>query len=168
LIQSYRKYGTTKILQVYAFYTNHDDDNRNQEDETVPHREADQGTILRFVEVSSGTGSAGGCILPGIQTVDAIFDEMSDAAYCDHWVSNVYSRTEFLTILEDTLGFTPQVDFNAGVVAAGEAQIESTVTGNTPPPHSVSVMDPSEALKNQNQVYLPINNALSPVGYVIS
>ena len=27
----------------------------------------------------------------------------------------------------------PQVDFNAGVVAAGEAQIESTVTGNTSP-----------------------------------
>ena len=25
-----------------------------------------------------------------------------------------------------------QVDFNAGVVAAGEAQIESTVTGNEP------------------------------------
>ena len=34
--------------------------------------------------------------------------------------------------LEDTLGFTPKVDFNAGVVAAGEAQIESTVTGNAP------------------------------------
>ena len=33
--------------------------------------------------------------------------------------------------LEDVLGFVPKVDFNAGgVVAAGEAQIESTVTGN--------------------------------------
>ena len=35
-------------------------------------------------------------------------------------------------LAQDTLGFTPKVDFNAGVVAAGEAQIESTVTGNTP------------------------------------
>lgn len=33
---------------------------------------------------------------------------------------------------QETLGFTPKVDFNAGVVAAGEAQIESTVTGNAP------------------------------------
>ena len=33
----------------------------------------------------------------------------------------------FLDTLYDTLCFTPKVDFNAGVVAAGEAQIESTV-----------------------------------------
>lgn len=42
----------------------------------------------------------------------------------------MFSRTEFLSTLHDTLGFEPKVDFNAGVVAAGEAQIESTVTGN--------------------------------------
>jgi hypothetical protein len=55
------------------------------------------------------------------------------------------------------------VDFNAGVVAAGEAQIESTVTGNDP--RFVS-SDKESALKDQSQVYLPINNALSSVGYV--
>jgi hypothetical protein len=54
-----------------------------------------------------------------------------------------------------------QVDFNAGVVAAGEAQIESTVTGNT---STVVVSDTTAALKDQSQVYLPINNALSQVG----
>jgi len=53
---------------------------------------------------------------------------VSYPAYFDHWVSNVVSREGFLDTLYDTLGFTPKVDFNAGVVAAGEAQIESTVS----------------------------------------
>ena len=56
-----------------------------------------------------------------------------------------------------------QVDFNAGVVAAGEAQIESTVTGNASP---LVTNDPSEALRDRAQVFLPTNNALSPVGHV--
>jgi len=55
------------------------------------------------------------------------------------------------------------VDFNAGVVAAGEAQIESTVMGNTP---SIETTDPLVALADRSQVYLPTNNALSPVGHV--
>jgi hypothetical protein len=57
--------------------------------------------------------------------------------------------------------FLFQVDFNAGVVAAGEAQIESTVTGNEP---NVSTVDKAAILRDQSQVYLPINNALSSVG----
>ena len=69
----------------------------------------------------------------------------------------------FLRTLEDTLGFTPKVDFNAGVVAAGEAQIESTVTGNTSP---LLTADPAAALRDTGQVFLPTNNALSPVGHV--
>jgi hypothetical protein len=100
----------------------------------------------------------------GLQHVDAKFiDETSQAAYCDHWVSNVFDRTEFLDTLHDTLGFTPKVDFNAGVVAAGEAQIESTVTGNTA---GTIITNIEQALQDQNQVYLPINNALSEVGHV--
>lgn len=67
-------------------------------------------------------------------------------------------------MLEDTLGFTPKVDFNAGVVAAGEAKIESTVTGNQGNPAPIS--DSTEILRDQSQVYLPINNALSKVGHV--
>ena len=55
------------------------------------------------------------------------------------------------------------MDFNAGVVAAGEAQIESTVMGNTP---SIETTDPLVALADRSQVYLPTNNALSPVGHV--
>ena len=55
------------------------------------------------------------------------------------------------------------MDFNAGVVAAGEAQIESTVMGNTP---SIETNDPLVALADRSQVYLPTNNALSPVGHV--
>ena len=31
------------------------------------------------------------------------------------------SRVGFLKTMEETLGFTPKVDFNAGVVAAGDA-----------------------------------------------
>jgi len=91
------------------------------------------------------------------------FDGTSIPAYSDHWVSNVTDREAFLDVLHDTLGFTPKVDFNAGVVAAGEAQIESTVTGNA---SKVLSTTESEVLMNQTQVYLPINNPLSPVGHV--
>ena len=101
--------------------------------------------------------------LPGLSAVGAEFEEGALAAYCDHWVSNVVSRVGFLRTLEDTLGFTPKVDFNAGVVAAGEAQIESTVTGNTSP---LLTADPAAALRDTGQVFLPTNNALSPVGHV--
>ena len=49
------------------------------------------------------------------------------------------------------------------MVAAGEAQIESTVTGND---SVLSTNDVDVALRDQSQVYLPINNALSDVGHV--
>lgn len=73
-------------------------------------------------------------------------------------------------MLENTLNFATvcfhrsQVDFNAGVVAAGEAQIESTVTGNA---STASISERVEALKDQSQIYLPINNALAKVGWVV-
>jgi len=98
-----------------------------------------------------------------VQKVDAVFDGVSLPAYCDHWVSNVVSREGFLETLEQTLGFTPKVDFNAGVVAAGEAQIESTVMGNA---SALATTDPLEALADRGQVFLPTNNALSEVGHV--
>jgi hypothetical protein len=48
-------------------------------------------------------------------------------------------------------------------VAAGEAQIESTVTGN----ESLFLSsDKAATLRDQSQVYLPINNAISNVGHV--
>ena len=56
-------------------------------------------------------------------------------SFPDHWVSNVVDREQYLSTLSDVLGFEPKVNFNAGVVAAGEAIIESTVTGNTPTTH---------------------------------
>jgi hypothetical protein len=109
-----RNYGNTRVLEVYAYYRGKDKSSG-----------ADPGTLLRFVEED-------GCwCLPGIERVDATYDSGSSAAFCDHWVSNVVSREGFLDTLNDTLGFSPKVDFNAGVVAAGEAQIESTVTGNS-------------------------------------
>lgn len=118
----------------------------------------DQGTIIRFL-----CGNGG---LPGILDVKAQFDDTKDALpiYSDHWVSNVVSRTGFLKTLNDTLGFSPKVNFNAGVVAAGEAQIESTVTGNS---SDLDTKSSSVALKDQSQIYLPINNALSEAGHVI-
>eukprot|EP00985_Skeletonema_marinoi_P008667 scaffold3964_cov77-Skeletonema_marinoi.AAC.5 len=121
---------------------------------------ADEGTMLRFIEPI--TGAANTCKLPGIAPVDASFSRCHPAFF-DHWVSNVISRTGFLDTLKDTLYFTPKVDFNAGVVAAGEAQIESTVTGNTA---SLNAEDGSSALSDQSQIYLPINNALTEVGHV--
>ncbi|GMH46667.1 hypothetical protein TrRE_jg3029 [Triparma retinervis] len=145
----------TRVLEVFAYYKG---------EKQVS--DADEGTILRFVEKKLSHASAKkSCKLPGLVEVDATFDGTSFPAYCDHWVSNVVSRTGFLDTLEDTLGFTPKVDFNAGVVAAGEAQIESTVTGNTAAPVDTGG-DDKIALKDQSQVYLPINNALTPIGHV--
>jgi hypothetical protein len=149
-----------KILEVYAYYQEHGDDKDNDTGADKCPRQADKGTILRFLETSN---TSNGCPLPGLTFCDALFEDSSQPAYCDHWVSNVFSRTEFLDTLKDTLGFTPKVDFNAGVVAAGEAQIESTVTGNT---SASKLSDKKEALRDQSQVYLPINNALSSVGHV--
>ena len=161
LIHSYHEYGEsdasfTKVFQVFAYYCSGDSPAERNPAST---KQPDKGTILRFVEVVGDNNSF--CILPGLRKREAVFDSESQPAYCDHWVSNVFSRTEFLSTLEDTLGFTPKVDFNAGVVAAGEAQIESTVTGNS---STFETDDVVEALQDQSQVFLPINNALSKVG----
>jgi len=153
----------TRVLDVFAYYRGE-----------VSSSEADPGTVLRFVErMAAGPAGPHGASsadigvaplpLPGLVPVPAIFEPGVQPAYCDHWVSNVVSRVGFLQTVEDTLGFVPKVDFNAGVVAAGEAQIESTVTGNASP---LVTTDPNEALRDRAQVFLPTNNALSPVGHV--
>jgi hypothetical protein len=111
LIWTRNDYGSTKILEVFAYYS-------NSNDKDV--KEADQGTILRFVERDHTDNTTS--VLPRLVPVHAAFDQPSQPAYCDHWVSNVDSQTDFLSTLHDTLGFVPKVDFNAGVVAAGEAQ----------------------------------------------
>jgi len=146
----------TKVLEVYSYYKND------------KGGEVDRGTKLRFVqkigadaEIDQSGGE--GLVLPGFVPVEAAFDKTCMPAYCDHWVSNVISRTGFLETLEETLGFIPKVDFNAGVVAAGEAQIESTVTGND---SDFVTNDKQKALKDQSQVYLPINNALNEFSHV--
>merc|ERR1740136_176256 len=161
----------TKVLEVFAYY-------RGEKG-----GEADHGTRLRFVQTVPGSGTGGEvgdgngdndgdndndgegrfCALPGLEPVHAVFDSTCLPAYFDHWVSNVVNREGFIETLEETLGFTPKVDFNAGVVAAGEAQIESTVTGND---SSFSALQREFALRDQSQVYLPINNAVTEVGHV--
>jgi hypothetical protein len=151
------------ILEVFAYYQQ--TESTSSENEARP---ADRGTTLRFVEIKGQSLQlqdlpSPSCIMLGMKSCSATFDDTSMPAYCDHWVSNVYDRTQFINTLTDTLGFMPKVDFNAGVVAAGEAQIESTVIGND----STQVcLDKKMALTDQSQVYLPINNALSTVGHV--
>jgi hypothetical protein len=139
------------VVEVFAYY-------KGEKGISLP----DEGTILRFMETKKSSQDKV-CKLPGILSVPAKFHASCSSAYFDHWVSNVFSRTGFLETLEDTLYFTPKVDFNAGVVAAGEAQIESTVTGNVA---SLSTSETDSALKDQSQIYLPINNALTKVGHV--
>eukprot|EP00937_MAST-01D_sp_MAST-1D-sp2_P000547 g547.t1 len=140
--------GTVKVFEAFAYY------------QAGKAAVADRGTVLRFVEYGAGAPRR---LLPGLEPVEAAFPTRTAVAYSDHWVSNVVDRKQFLSTLEDTLGFRPKVDFNAGVVAAGEAIIESTVTGNAP---AFVANSPAEALPNQQQIYLPINNALSEVGHV--
>lgn len=67
-------YDQAKVLEVFAYYQGDTSDS-----------DADVGTVLRFVETTNEVGS---CVLPGISPVDATFDPSSQAAYCDHWVSN--------------------------------------------------------------------------------
>jgi len=185
IVRSYRNADgiTTRIFEVYAYYLGN-----------VRTSEADTGTVLRFVQRDGGghrddavdddvnNDIASTAPLPGLRPIAAVFDPtgQDQAAYWDHWVSNVHSRTGFLDTLHDVLGFCPKVDFNAGVVAAGEAQIESTVTGNEPSvsvtalagsgststSHGHAYNPRDEALRDRSQVYLPINNALSEVGHV--
>ena len=148
------------VLEVFAYYQS-----KHPDMPDAKTRTADTGTTLRFVEFQSQIDGPllRSCMLFGMKSCEAAFDDTSMPAYCDHWVSNVFDRTEFISTLTDTLGFTPKVDFNAGVVAAGEAQIESTVTGNT---SKKVCSNKVTALADQSQVYLPINNALSSVGHV--
>lgn len=106
LIQSYNEYNSeafcTKVLQVYAYYQSTSDAGKIK----IP----DKGTILRFIQTENNDQAF--CVLPGLIPVDAVFDTNSQPAYSDHWVSNVFNRTECLNTLEDTLGFTPKVRAN--------------------------------------------------------
>jgi len=150
LIASYKEYGSgsdvVKILEVFSYYL---------PGESL--KTADKSTRLRWVQ------GAGNEILPGFTATEAEYPADAMSAYSDHWVSNVVDRVDFLKTLEDSLGFNSKVDFNAGVVAAGEAIIESTVSGNTP---GLAFSSPEEIMLNQSQIYLPTNNALSAVGHV--
>ena len=114
---------------------------------------ADDGTVLRF----HGRGRDGP--VPGLGGIAATYPDGAVPAYSDHWVSNVSDRKLTLKTLKDTLGLVPKVEFDAGVVAAGEAVIESTVAGATPP------FD-GDPLADTRQIFLPINNPLSPQGHV--
>jgi hypothetical protein len=139
---------TFSVLEVFAYYS------------VKNPTQADIGTCIRIVEYT-GEWS----VLPGLENLEAEYCGRGglSTAYFDHWVSNVINRQQFLATLADTLGFSSKVDFNAGVVAAGEAIIESTVTGNSP---VVVITSKEMGLRNQEQVYLPINNAISTAGHV--
>eukprot|EP00041_Stephanoeca_diplocostata_P023835 m.593724 g.593724 ORF g.593724 m.593724 type:complete len:174 (+) comp22394_c0_seq3:624-1145(+) len=89
------EYDSHKIFEVYAYYKG-----------DVRASEADKGTILRFVEQTSNCTE----FLPGLSMVaDVQFPENARPLYFDHWVSNVVSRTGFLSTLKDTLGFDMKV-----------------------------------------------------------
>lgn len=144
LVKGEHAYDGFKIIESYAYY--------------LPNStEADKGTVLRFLERSDPKA-----LMPGLEATEAEWAVPCEA-YFDHWVSNVVDRKQFIQTMNDCLGFTPKVDFNAGVVAAGEAIIESTVIGNNP---SFTATSKKEILEDQSQIYLPINNALSEVGHV--
>lgn len=140
LVKEFSTHGDANMLEVFAYPL---------PDGSGP----DTGTVLRFME---------GTDVPGLVPVEAECPPFAMEAYNDHWVSNVIDRERFLGVMNDVLGFSPKVDFNAGVVGAGDAVIESTVTGNAPNAR----LRAEEVLENQQQIYLPVNNALSPFGHV--
>lgn len=110
---------TENVFEAYAYYDGDGPDST--------------GAVLRFVESSLELGRYS--------------SELAHGAVSDHWVSNVEDRVRFVESLRDALGLEPRVEFDAGVIAAGAASIESTVVGG-------------------DAVYLPANNALSDVGHV--
>lgn len=81
-----------KILEVYAYYDKgDDDDNDDSSDGNKTHRNADKGTVLRFVQDNrQGASEDAGtiCPVPGLIPCDAKYDAYTQPAYCDHWVSN--------------------------------------------------------------------------------
>lgn len=108
LIHSFREYPqtdgvTAKVLQAFAYNEGGEDATTGKSRDKSP----DKGTLLRFVEVHPNRADSH-CPLPGLTEVKASFDYTSQAAYCDHWVSNVYSRTDFWKTLEEVLDFTPK------------------------------------------------------------
>ncbi len=155
-----------RVFEAYAYYVKDSSDT------------PDEGTIIRFTEygILSDPNRQGYIEnmsamfpLPGIERLSSREIEFSvDAlsvceSFADHWVSNVYDREQVLRVFEDTLGFQPKVNFNAGVVGAGEAVIESTVAGNDAQEIYESERD---IFRSQDQIFLPINNPLSPHGHV--
>lgn len=101
----YQEDGVTfKVVELYTFYKGDNND-------------ADLGTRMRFSERVGANALK--LSLPGFQYLKAEFPVDMHPTYYDHWVSNVYNRKQYLDTLKDLVGFTPKVDFNAGVVAAG-------------------------------------------------
>jgi hypothetical protein len=105
LIHSFKEYkgnnsSTTKVLQVFAYYEHTVDDGKG--------KHPDRGTLLRFVECDN-VDSSRRFPLPGLTPIEAVFDTSSQPAYCDHWVSNVYSRTDFWKTLKEVLDFDAKV-----------------------------------------------------------
>ncbi|XP_063900080.1 uncharacterized protein LOC135119606 isoform X2 [Zophobas morio] len=142
--------GSMTILEAYAYYKS-------------DKMEADKGTVLRFVYANGDFH--GFLVLPGLHSVTAEFDGTSLPSYSDHWVSNVINRESFITVLEDVLGFESKVEFNAGVITAGRAKIQSTVAGNSPS-SLPSEADSALLLRDQHQVYMAINSAITDTGHV--
>jgi len=101
--------------------------------------------------------------MPGLIAIKSTFPKDLYPSYNDHWVSNIFDRVKFIETLGSVLDFNPKVDFNAGVIAAGEAIIDSTVIGNTP---QVVLETKQDALVDQSQIFLPLNHALSENGHV--
>lgn len=84
-----------KILEVYAYY----DEGDELADKTK--RQADKGTILRFVQDNRQGANENArtiCPVPGLTQLDAKFDDYTQPAYCDHWVSN--GKQTFMLVSE--------------------------------------------------------------------
>ena len=171
ILDQYRKYHPTLLMdstspmfykegviiaEVYAYYAR-------------DGKCADRGTILRFLESGTTAHSGETLILPGFKRLESKISSRkqgdSPVCYFDHWVSNTFHRDLFIQTLEDVIGFQPKVDFNAGIVSAGEAHIESTVVGN-----NIDLIDSElpNSMKQHSQIYLPINNSITKFGHVHS
>ena len=74
------------MFEVFAYY-------RGEENVLT----ADEGTRLRFVEPIKPNFCK--CVLPGMCSVDATFQDSCQPAYFDHWVSNGKSADSHVCIV---------------------------------------------------------------------
>ena len=145
--------GTHRSFSVY-FYPD------IPEGETRPETlKPDRGVEIMFVH---RTGSMKDILLPSLKPTGL---QPEVEAYSDHWVSNT-TTANYKAVHEimTAIGFETPVDFATGVVAAGDAAIESIVFGML----NEARQSHEEVFRDLSNLFFPVNRKETDSGHVAS